>query len=115
MNLTFCRHILPSTRKCQSPALTGRLYCHHHARLYRRGSGFHAPNLLPKRIPALELPGSLPATPTAVQSRISTILQTLATGPHRSPPRHRLSLHPPATHKPRTAQNKSRSLICPYN
>ncbi len=80
MDLTFCRHILPSTCKCQSPALTGRLYCHHHARLYRRGSGFHAPNLLPKRIPALELPGSLSTTPAAVQARISTILQALATG-----------------------------------
>ena len=89
MNLTFCRHILPSTRKCQSPALTGKLYCYHHARLYRRGSGFYAGNLLPRLVPTLQLPGILPTAPAAIQATLASVLQALATGhiePRRATP-----------------------------
>ena len=30
-----CRHIMPSGKKCKSPALRDKLYCYHHANLHR--------------------------------------------------------------------------------
>ena len=29
-----CRHILPNGRKCHSPALRGKPFCFHHAKLH---------------------------------------------------------------------------------
>jgi hypothetical protein len=30
-----CRHIMPSGKKCHSPALRDKVYCYHHANLHR--------------------------------------------------------------------------------
>lgn len=49
-----CRHILPSGRKCKSPALTGHDYCYFHDRLERfRANGTAAHNE-PIQLPPLE-------------------------------------------------------------
>ena len=70
-------------------ALTSKIYCYHHARLYRRGSGFYAGNLLPRLVPTLQLPGILPTAPAAIQATLASVLQALATGhiePRRATP-----------------------------
>jgi hypothetical protein len=48
-----CRHILTTGRKCHSPALTGRLFCHNHAR-QRNYTGRNQRSINSVELPPLE-------------------------------------------------------------
>lgn len=52
-----CRHILPTGRKCHSPALRGKSYCYHHTKLHFRRWGSRQPRML--KTLALDDPRSL--------------------------------------------------------
>jgi len=70
-----CRHIMPTGRKCHSPALRGKAFCFFHARLHFRR-------------PAAASPGKLPHTGiedlhTAV-ARVLTALASPLTDPRRA-------------------------------
>src|SRR5258708_33429133 len=40
MSVALCRHIKTNGTRCQSPALTGELWCYFHHRLHQRHAGF---------------------------------------------------------------------------
>ncbi len=69
---TECRHILPSGRKCKSPALTGKTYCYFHDRLiFARDDGTR-PNDEPLKLPPLEDARGLQLALTQVLSALGS-------------------------------------------
>lgn len=44
MPTSFCRHIRPSGRRCQSPALRGKPFCFHHATANAHHRALHPPD-----------------------------------------------------------------------
>jgi hypothetical protein len=44
MSTAFCRHIRPSGRRCQSPALRHKPFCYHHESVNARLRTLHPPN-----------------------------------------------------------------------
>ena len=66
-----CRHILPSGRKCKSPALKGKFYCYfHHYLGMRRDDGASA-SREPLKLPSLE-------DARGVQTALTLVLSALA-------------------------------------
>lgn len=67
-----CRHILPNGCKCHSPALRGKPFCFHHAKLHFRNSATRKPIELPQ--PTIE---DLNGIQTAVNKAISALTSPL--------------------------------------
>ena len=65
-----CRHIMPSGRNCQSPAITGSVYCCHHGLQNTRSSRIRAGDQ------AFELP--VIAEPSDIVGAINHILDALS-------------------------------------
>ena len=64
-----CRHIMPSGKKCHSPALRDKSYCYYHTRLHRLGDSY-------RRVPKeLALPSIEDAT--GIQIALTRILGAL--------------------------------------
>ena len=109
-----CRHIMPTGRKCHSPALRGKPFCSQHAKLHflspaaRRPKEIAFPDI--ENLPGLEAAVakaltalSSPLTDTRPQAFFSTAFISLPISPNAQPPRnplHRLkTVH--ATRLPR--------------
>jgi len=74
-----CRHILTNGRKCHSPALRGKPFCFHHAKLHFRKSATRRPGELPQ--PAIEdLRGIQTALNKAVTALSSPLIDTRRAG-----------------------------------
>ena len=64
-----CRHLMPTGRTCQSPAMRTSAYCYFHARLHR---GPHRPRPNKEKILAQKLDSR-----EAIRSRVSLVIDGL--------------------------------------
>ena len=76
---TECRHILPNGRKCHSPALRGKPFCFHHAKLHFRNSAARKPREL-AQLSTDDLRGIRTALSEAITSLRSPLADTRRAG-----------------------------------
>ena len=69
MKYPLCRHIRTNGRRCQSPSLTGNIWCFFHQRLHRPS---HTRTRRDIAIPA-------PGDRQAIQTALATVIDSLAT------------------------------------
>jgi hypothetical protein len=74
-----CRHILPNGRKCHSPALRGKPFCFHHAKLHFRNSATRKPRELPQ-LAIEDLHGIQTAVNKAITALSSPLIDTRRAG-----------------------------------
>ncbi len=74
-----CRHTMPNGRKCHSPALRGKPFCFHHAKLHFRNSATRKPRELSQ--PSFEdLRGIRTAAAKALEALRSPLVDTRRAG-----------------------------------
>jgi hypothetical protein len=81
MQYTLCRHIKTNGLQCQSPSLTGALYCYFHTRLHRHHSSFrHTDATRGYLIPGQHIELTALEDRESVQVALSVVINALATG-----------------------------------
>jgi hypothetical protein len=81
MQYILCRHIKTNGLQCQSPSLTGALYCYFHTRLHRHHSSFrHTDATRGYLIPGQHIELTALEDRESVQVALSVVINALATG-----------------------------------
>jgi hypothetical protein len=81
MSVALCRHIKTNGTRCQSPALTGELWCYFHHRLHQRHAGFRRNSSnVDYRLPGPHIELAPLEDRESIQLALSVVINALATG-----------------------------------
>ena len=81
MQLTLCRHIKTNGTRCQSPSLTGEIWCYFHSRLHQTHKRFrHNHETRGYLIPGQHIELNTLEDRESVQVALSVVINALATG-----------------------------------